>query len=210
MSLTGYQNAAYAEKYKELVDAVRTAEIRVKGNPGKLTEAVARYYYKLMAYKDEYEVARLHTDGQFLSQVKSTFDGDYKLRFHLAPPLLAKRDAVTGELQKMEFGAWILPVFAVLAKLKGLRGTPLDIFGYTHERRTERQLIKDYRATIEGLLQGLTDRNYNVAVDIASIPEHIRGYGHVKDAHLKKAKEAEAALLLSFNRPVQPEQKRAA
>ncbi len=210
MSLTGYQNEAYAEKYKDLVDAVRTAEIRVKGNPGKLTEAVARYYYKLMAYKDEYEVARLHTDGHFLSQLKSTLDGDYKLRFHLAPPLIAKRDAVTGELQKMEFGAWILPVFAVLAKLKGLRGTPLDIFGYTHERRTERQLIKDYRATIEGLLTGLTDRNFNVAVDIASIPEHIRGYGHVKDAHLKKAKEAEAALLLSFNRPVQPEQKRAA
>ncbi|MCC7037531.1 MAG: indolepyruvate ferredoxin oxidoreductase family protein [Alphaproteobacteria bacterium] len=210
MSLTGYQNAAYAEKYKELVDAVRTAEIRVKGNPGKLTEAVARYYYKLMAYKDEYEVARLHTDGQFLSQLKNTFDGDYKLRFHLAPPLLAKRDAVTGELQKMEFGAWILPVFGILAKLKGLRGTPLDIFGYTHERRMERQLIKDYRATIEGLLQGLTDRNYNVAVDIASIPEHIRGYGHVKEAHLKKAKEAEAALLLSFNRPIQPEQKKAA
>ena len=210
MSLTGYQDTKYAAKYKELVDAVRTAEIRVKGNPGKLTEAVARYYYKLMAYKDEYEVARLHTDGQFLSQLKNTFDGDYKLRFHLAPPLLAKRDAVTGELQKMEFGAWVLPVFGILAKLKGLRGTPLDIFGYTHERRMERQLIKDYRATIEGMLQGLTDRNYNVAVDIASIPEHIRGYGHVKEAHLKKAKEAEAALLLSFNKPVQPEQKKAA
>jgi indolepyruvate ferredoxin oxidoreductase len=210
MSLTGYQDTKYAAKYKELVDAVRTAEIRVKGNPGKLTEAVARYYYKLMAYKDEYEVARLHTDGQFLSQLKNTFDGDYKLRFHLAPPLLAKRDAVTGELQKMEFGAWVLPVFGILAKLKGLRGTPLDIFGYTHERRMERQLIKDYRATIEGLLPALTDRNYNVAVDIASIPEHIRGYGHVKEAHLKKAKEAEAALLLSFNRPIQPEQKKAA
>ncbi|HYD18834.1 MAG TPA: DUF6537 domain-containing protein, partial [Patescibacteria group bacterium] len=129
---------------------------------------------------------------------------------HLAPPLLAKRDPQTGEARKMEFGAWILPVFRVLAKLKGLRGTPLDIFGYTAERRTERQLIRDYRETIEGLLQGLTPRNYNVAIDIANIPEMIRGYGHVKEAHLRRAKEAEAALLLSFNKPAQPEQKRAA
>ncbi|MBI1214348.1 MAG: indolepyruvate ferredoxin oxidoreductase family protein [Alphaproteobacteria bacterium] len=194
-SLTGYQNAGYAQKYKKLVDAVRAADIEIKGNPDKLTEAVARYYYKLMAYKDEYEVARLYTDGQFLSQIKSTFDGDYKLKFNLAPPLLAKRDPETGHLKKMEFGPWVLNVFKVLAKLKGLRGTPLDIFGYTAERKLERKLIADYKKNIETLLQKLTAANYDTAVALAEVPEHIRGYGHVKEAHLKKAKETEAALL---------------
>ncbi|MEZ0262977.1 MAG: indolepyruvate ferredoxin oxidoreductase family protein [Alphaproteobacteria bacterium] len=211
MSLTGYQNAAYAEKYKELVDAVRMADIRLKGNPGKLTEAVARYYYKLMAYKDEYEVARLYTDGQFLSQLKSTFDGDIKLRFNLAPPLFAKRDPVTGELRKMELGAWIFPLFGLLAKMKGLRGTPLDIFGYTHERKMERQLIKDYKATVTGMLDKLNAGNYDLAVSIAMIPEEIRGYGHVKDDHLKKAKEKEASLLAQFGgQPVANGQQKAA
>ncbi len=210
MSLTGYQNAAYANRYKALVDTVREAEIRLKGNPGKLTEAVARYYYKLMAYKDEYEVARLYTDGQFISQLKNTFGGDYKLRFNMAPPLLAKRDAVTGQLQKMEFGPWVLQAFKVLAKMKSLRGTPLDIFGYTAERRMERQLIKDYKRTLEDILARLNGANYEVAVEIASIPEHIRGYGHVKEEHLKKAKAAEAALLEKFGRPAAPEQKKAA
>ncbi len=210
MSLTGYQNEAYAAKYKRLVDAVREAEIRVRGNPGKLTETVARYYYKLMAYKDEYEVARLYTDGQFLSQVKNTFDGDFKINFNLAPPLLAKRDSVTGHLKKMEFGPWILPVFGLLAKLKGLRGTPLDVFGYTAERKMERQLIKDYKKTVSELLPNLSARNYDTACDIAAIPEYIRGYGHVKEEHLKKAKAAEAQLLEKFNNPQAPEQKKAA
>jgi len=163
-----------------------------------------------MSYKDEYEVARLQTDGQFLNQLKSTFDGDYKLKFHMAPPLLAKRDPVTGHLRKMEFGPWVLHVFRALAALKGLRGTPLDIFGYTAERRMERQLIKDYKKTVEGMLSSLTARNYDIAVEIASIPEHIRGYGHVKEDHLKKAKEQEAALLARFNAPGEPEQKKAA
>ncbi|MDE1153892.1 MAG: indolepyruvate ferredoxin oxidoreductase family protein [Micavibrio sp.] len=210
MSLTGYQNSSYADKYKKLVDAVREAEIRVRGNPGKLTETVARYYYKLMAYKDEYEVARLYTDGQFLSQLKNTFEGDVKLKFNLAPPLLAKRDPVTGQLQKMEFGQWILPLFRVMAKMKPLRGTPLDIFGYTAERKMERQLITDYKNTIKDLLQKLDNRNYSFACDIAAIPEHIRGYGHVKEDHLKKAKLAEADLLVKFNNPPAPEQKKAA
>ncbi len=210
MSLTGYQNEAYAAKYKRLVDAVREAEIRVRGNPGKLTETVARYYYKLMAYKDEYEVARLYTDGQFLSQVKNTFDGDFKLNFNLAPPLLAKRDSVTGHLKKMEFGPWILTAFQMLAKLKGLRGTPLDVFGYTAERKMERQLIKDYKKTLTDLLPNLSNRNYDTACDIAAIPEYIRGYGHVKDEHLKKAKAAEAQLLEKFSNPQAPEQKKAA
>ena len=200
-SLSGYQSAAYAQKYKALVDAVRAADEKLNGKAGALSEAAAKYYYKLMAYKDEYEVARLHTDGQFLSQIKQTFDGDFKLEFNLAPPLLAKRDPVTGHLRKMKFGPWILDVFGVLAKLKTLRGTPLDIFGYTAERKMERKLIVDYKKTAEEILPRLTADNYAVAVDILSIPEHIRGYGHVKDRHLEEAKKKEAALLEKFGNP---------
>ena len=128
----------------------------------------------------------------------------------MAPPLISKRDPVTGQLQKMEFGPWILHLFRVMEKMKFLRGTPFDIFGYSAERRMERQLIKDYKKLLESLLTSLTPRNYEIAVKLASIPEDIRGYGHVKEEHLKKAKEIEAALLLSFNKPVQPEQKKAA
>ena len=203
-SLTGYQSAAYARQYKTLVDVVRAAD---KG--GKLTEAVARYYYKLMAYKDEYEVARLYTDGQFLSQIKQTFDGDIKIKFNMAPPLLARRDPETGHLQKMEFGPWMLNAFKVLAKLKFLRATPLDIFGHSAERRMERQLIVDYKQTIEKLLSGLTSENHALAVAIASIPEHIRGYGHVKEKHLAEAKKQEAELLKKFSTPLLDRQKAA-
>ncbi len=203
MSLTNYQSAGYAEKYKSLVSKTRAAEQKIKGESGKLTEAVARYYYKLMAYKDEYEVARLYTDGQFLSQIRQTFDGNYKIKFNLAPPLLAPRDAITGQLRKKEFGPWIFNAFKVLAKLKMLRGTPLDVFGYTAERRMERQLIRDYKSLIEQILPALTAENYDLAVDIASIPEHIRGYGHVKEAHLKKAKLREAELVGKFFNPIQ-------
>ncbi len=210
ISLTGYQNAAYAAQYKTLVDAVYAADEKLNGKTGKLTEAVAKYYYKLMAYKDEYEVARLYTDGQFLGQIKQTFDGDIKLKFNMAPPLLARHDPVTGHLKKMEFGPWMLNVFRVLAPLKVLRGTALDIFGYSAERRLERQLIVDYKKTIEGLLSGVTADNYATAVEIAAIPEHIRGYGHVKEKHLTEAKKKEAELLKKMGETAQPEQKKAA
>jgi indolepyruvate ferredoxin oxidoreductase len=199
-SLTGYQSSFYAKKYKSLVDQVKATEEKLNGKAGPLTEAVAKYYYKLMAYKDEYEVARLYTDGQFLNQIKNTFDGDVRIRFNLAPPLLAKRDE-QGHLKKSEFGAWILPLFGILAKLKFLRGTPLDIFGYTDERKMERQLVRDYKSTIEGLLPQISSANYETAVQIASIPEFIRGYGHVKEAHLEKAKKSEADLLEKFKNP---------
>ncbi len=195
-SLTDYQSASYAAQYKALVDAVQAAD-----KQGALTEAVARYYYKLMAYKDEYEVARLYTDGAFLAQLNKTFAGDIRLKFNLAPPLLAKRDAKTGELQKMEFGLWILKAFQLLAPLKVLRGTPLDIFGYTAERRMERQLIRDYKKTVETLLANMTPANYAAAVAIASVPEHIRGYGHVKEQHFKDAKKKESALMAAFLAP---------
>ncbi len=209
--LTRYQNAAYAERYRRLVEAVRKAETdKAPGKQG-LTEAVARYLYKLMAYKDEYEVARLYTDGNFLKQVAKTFDGqDLRFEFHLAPPLLAKPDPTTGVPRKMSFGPWMMTAYRVLAGLKGLRGTAFDIFGYTHERRTERQLIKDYEALIAEILAKLTPDNHALAVGLASIPEKIRGFGHVKARHLDTAKKEETALLADFRSGPKPEVKLAA
>jgi indolepyruvate ferredoxin oxidoreductase len=202
--LTAYQNAAYAQRYEDMVVRVQRAEAeRARGATG-LAETVARYYYKLLACKDEYEVARLYTDGAFLRAVRDQFEGDYRLKFHLAPPLFARRDPATGELKKQQFGPWMLRAFGLLAALKGLRGTPFDIFGYTAERRRERQLIADYEAVIAELLAGLTPENHELAIAIAAIPEHIRGYGHVKDAHLEKAKAEEAALLRAFRDPTAP------
>ena len=154
-----------------------------------------------MAYKDEYEVARLYTSGDFQKKLQQQYEGDYKLRFHLAPPLLAKKDA-QGRLIKQEFGGWMLTVFKAMAKFKFLRGGALDIFGYTAERKMERQLIGDYFATVEGLLATLDGGNVDLAAEIAAIPEHIRGYGHVKDEHLHQAKAREAELLAQWHNPL--------
>ncbi len=195
--LTEYQDAKYAARYRALVDRVRAAETG-QGLGTKLADAVVRYYFKLMAYKDEYEVARLYTRPEFLQRVNAMFDGDFKLKFHLAPPRLNKPDPVTGEAKKSEFGPWMLPAFKLLAKLKGLRGTAFDVFGKTDERRMERQLIADYERTIEELLAKLDRDRHATAVAIASVPEEIRGYGHVKLRHLKAAKAKEADLLASF------------
>jgi indolepyruvate ferredoxin oxidoreductase len=195
--LTDYQNAAYAGEYKSLVEKVRSAEQQKAPGSSALTEAVARYAFKLMAYKDEYEVARLHTSPEFRRQIEQTFEGKYSLHFHLAPPLLAKKDG-EGHLVKAEYGSWMYKAFGLLAKLKGLRGTALDIFGYTAERRMERQLIVDYRKTIDEILTRLDTGNVALAAEIAAIPEQIRGYGHVKEAHLAKAKAKEAELLAQF------------
>jgi indolepyruvate ferredoxin oxidoreductase len=197
--LTGYQNAALAQRYKALVDKVRAAEQKI-GQTG-LAEAVALYYSKLLSYKDEYEVARLYTEAAFQAGLSRQFDGDYKLKFHLAPPLFSSRDPQTGQLIKQEFGAWMLPAFRMLAKLKGLRGTKLDVFGYTEERKTERKLIADYETMIEELLATLSAQNHPLAIKLASIPDDIRGYGHVKDAHLEKAKKKEADLLHQWRNP---------
>jgi indolepyruvate ferredoxin oxidoreductase len=191
--LTAYQNAAYAKQYREFVDEVRMVEAKL-GDTRPLTTAVARYLYKLMAYKDEYEVARLYTDGAFAQKISALFEGDARLKFHLAPPLFAKRDT-HGHLIKQEFGPWMMSAFRLLAKLKFLRGTKLDLFGYTAERREERALVQEYRATVGNLLPSLTRETLAKAVALASIPEDIRGYGHVKDRHLKAAKQKEAALL---------------
>lgn len=198
--LTDYQDAAYAQQYRALVERVRTHEAQRAPGSTALSAAVARYAFKLMAYKDEYEVARLYTRGDFQRRVQQQFEGDYQLRFHLAPPLFAKKDA-NGQPIKREYGPWMFSAFKLLARLKFLRGGKLDVFGYTAERRGERQLIADYLATVNTLLQRLDNDNVGLAAQIASIPEHIRGYGYVKDAHLHEAKAREAALLAQWRNP---------
>ncbi|MGA9911992.1 MAG: DUF6537 domain-containing protein, partial [Paraburkholderia sp.] len=180
--LTAYQDATYARHYQNLVERVRAAEQRI-GKGTKLTAAVSKYYFKLMAYKDEYEVARLYTDGRFKESLKEQFEGKISLRFNLAPPLLAKKDA-KGHLVKREYGQWVWYAFHVLARLKFLRGTAFDVFGFTAERKTERQLITEYRQTVEALLSDLNESNLADAVELASWPERVRGFGHVKDANL--------------------------
>ncbi|SDR62272.1 indolepyruvate ferredoxin oxidoreductase family protein [Paraburkholderia tuberum] len=179
--LTAYQNRAYASRYSSFVEKVRAAEAPLAST--QLTEAVARYLFKLMAYKDEYEVARLQTAPEFTAKIAAMFEGDYKLVHHLAPPLLAKHNE-KGELVKQAFGPWMRRAFRGLARLKGLRGTGLDPFGYTDERRTERALIGEYRACIEELLTALSTHNLTLALEIARLPEEIRGYGHVKARNL--------------------------
>jgi indolepyruvate ferredoxin oxidoreductase len=196
--LTGYQDAAYARRYKDVVVRVQRAESeRAKGMAG-LALAVARNYFKLLAYKDEYEVARLYADPAFLAKVRANFDGDYKLRFHLAPPLIAARDAASGEARKMEFGPWMLGAFRVLAKLKGLRGTALDVFGLSEERRTERRLIAEYEATVDALLAGLAHDNHALAVEIAAVPDRIRGFGPVKARSVTEAAARQAELMARY------------
>jgi indolepyruvate ferredoxin oxidoreductase len=205
--LTAYQNAAYAARYKTLVERVRAAESEL-GAGTALTEAVARYFFKLMAYKDEYEVARLHSDSAFMRRIQDMFEGGYRLKYHLAPPIFNKPDPHTGEARKSEFGPWMKTAFGILAKLKFLRGTALDVFGHSEERRTERQLIAEYEATVAELLERLGRENHALAVEIASVPEHIRGFGHVKRRHLDGARTREAALLAQF-RKVHPAAKAA-
>jgi indolepyruvate ferredoxin oxidoreductase len=190
--LTAYQNAGYARGYSDFVEKVRQAEAPL----GKtaLTEAVARYLFKLMAYKDEYEVARLHTGSAFAEQIGAMFEGDYTIVHHLAPPLFSRRND-KGELVKRAFGPWVRVAFRALAGMKCLRGSRLDIFGYTHERRTERGLIQEYRASIEEILGALSADRMSLAVELASIPQDIRGLGHVKARHLDAARPKWQALL---------------
>jgi indolepyruvate ferredoxin oxidoreductase len=195
--LTGYQDAAYATRYQVLVGRVRISEQDKVGGT-RLAEAVARYYAKLLAYKDEYEVARLYTSGEFMKRIEGMFEGAYKVKFHLAPPLLARPDPLTGEPRKMQFGPWMLRAFGLLAKLKFLRGTALDPFGSTAERRMERALIAEYEQTVETLLEGLTPGNHALAVEIASVPETIRGFGHIKAKSVDAARRKQAELLHRF------------
>ena len=184
--LTAYQDAAYAQRYLELVTRVRQAD---SGADQALSRAVARYYFKLLAYKDEYEVARLYSEPAFRQALEAQFEGDYRLHFHLAPSWLAKPDPRTGAPIKREFGPWMLKVFGVLARFKFLRGSVFDPFGHSAERKVERALIGEYEALVELLLKEQRPDNYRTAVALAELPEQIRGYGHVKEHALAKVRE---------------------
>lgn len=177
--LTEYQNKDYAQTYQNLVARVKQAEDKLKlGN--KLTMAVAKYAFKLMAYKDEYEVARLYTNGEFREKLNAQFEGDFSIKFNLAPPLFSKKDNA-GHLIKVEFGSWMWQAFKILAKLNGLRGTKLDIFGYTEERKAERKIAAHYQRMMLELCEHLTANNLDTAIALANLPEHVRGYGHIKE-----------------------------
>ena len=197
--LTDYQDAAYAQRYRALVDKVATAEHGVLGIEGELSAAVAQNYAKLLAYKDEYEVARLYSSPAFAARLKQQFDGDFRLGVHLAPPLLSRRDPLTGRYPKVEFGPWILQAFRLLAPLKRLRGTALDVFGYAKHRRLERQLISEYEQTIEKVLAELTVANHSTAVQLASQPALIRGFDVVKEAAVAEQAELREQLLAEFS-----------
>ncbi len=194
--LTEYQDAAYAKRYEALVDKVRHAEARI-GKGDALTRAVARYLSKLMAYKDEYEVARLYVNGDFEKRLNDAFEGEFTLKYNLAPPLLAKRDA-QGRLVKSQYGAWMAHAFRWLAPFKRLRGTFLDPFGRTAERRMERALIRDYEALIDEIDGALSKQNHEVAIALASLPERIRGFGHVKQRNVEAVAVERNALLARF------------
>jgi indolepyruvate ferredoxin oxidoreductase len=203
--LADYQNDAYAARYGRLVAEVRTAEAKLGAPFGDgqyaLTEAVAKNLHKLMAYKDEYEVARLYADPAFLERLKSSFEGDWKVKLHLAPPMFSKKDA-HGHLIKKQYGPWILSAMRVLAKMKFLRGTALDVFGKTEERKMERQLIADYEALVKEVIGGLTAEKLPLAFELANLPDSMRGYGHVKDNNVNAARVKWNALLAKWRAPV--------
>ncbi len=190
--LTDYQNAAYAQRYRAVVERVREAEAPL--HKTTLTEAVVRNLFKLMAYKDEYEVARLHTDAAFLQKINGMFEGDYTLNYHLAPPLMAKAND-KGELQKQKFGPRMRTGFKLLKHFKWLRGSALDVFGYAQERRTERALIDEYQAHIAQVIATLNPSNHALAVEMARVPEQIKGFGHVKARNVTAAREKWSLLL---------------
>ncbi len=196
--LTEYQDVAYADKYRKFVNRVRTVEADTGTKQRCLSEAVAKYLFKLMAYKDEYEVGRLYSDGKFLEDVAEKFTGDYSLKFYLAPPVFAKIDTETGLPRKKQYGPRMMKMFGWLAKFKKLRGTAFDPFGRMAERKMERQLIVDYQNTVSSLLENLTKHNIGLASEVASVPEFIRGYGHVKIRHVKEAKAKQEELLAAY------------
>lgn len=200
--LTAYQNAAYAKRYTDRVQKIRALEKSLMPHAISLTEAVARHYYKLLAYKDEYEVARLYADPAFMEKINATFEGDFKLNFHLAPPLWAH--GKDGEApRKRSYGPWMMTAFRLLARLKFLRQTPLDPFGYTHDRKLEKALLADYENLLDTLGTGLTVDNHDAAVKLASMPDRMRGYGPVKERYVKQAHKVEEQLLNDFHNPPQ-------
>jgi len=205
--LTAYQNAAYAEQYRQLVERVaqRERQLAPEARTPRLAMAVARNLFKLMAYKDEYEVARLYTDGGFQQQLREQFEGDYTLRFHMAPPLLARKDPHTGIPRKIALGPATLPVMRVLARLKGLRGSWLDPFGHSAERRMERELIDEYRRVVQTLLDHLSPANLPQAASIAALPDKVRGFGHVKAASVASYRRSLQQMLQHYGPPASPD-----
>jgi indolepyruvate ferredoxin oxidoreductase len=207
--LTAYQSRRYAARLRRLVERVAERERALADGRDDLARAAARYYFKLLAYKDEYEVARLFTDGSFRRQLEAEFEGDYRVEWHAAPPRIPlplvdrvfdRRDPITGRTRKIALGPWMFRFLAVLAKFKFLRGTPFDPFGRTEHRRLERRLIGEYERTIEELLDGLGPENRDLAVAIASLPEHVRGFETVKEEQLAAAQAKQAELLDAFRR----------
>ncbi|RME61668.1 MAG: hypothetical protein D6782_13660 [Alphaproteobacteria bacterium] len=196
--LTAYQDCRYASRYRALVERVRAREALCGQTSEALARTVAHNAAKLMAYKDEYEVARLYTDGDFAQALARTFAGKPKPYFHLAPPLLARRDPDTGLPRKRMFGPWLWPVLKGLARLKGLRGTWADVFGYQAERRLERQLIADYFALVEELCAKLGPANHGLALKLAALPERVRGFGHIKARQVAEMRAQQARLLANF------------
>jgi indolepyruvate ferredoxin oxidoreductase len=196
--LCAYQDAAYAARYRSLVAKVLPIDAGFPEKGEALGTAVARYFYKLLAYKDEYEVARLYSDGRFMRALKEEFEGDLRLEYHMAPPILQRRDPRTGRYPKRRFGRGTMLLYRILTRLRFLRGTRFDPFGYSPHRRIERALIVEYEATMGGVLGGLNEANYDLAVEIASYPELIRGYDTVKEEHLARAKARLADLLQRF------------
>jgi indolepyruvate ferredoxin oxidoreductase len=184
--LTDYQDAAYAARYRDRLDRVAETEQEVAPGSFELTLAVAKAYFRLLAYKDEYEVARLHTSGDFLPTLKQNFGEDFKLRFHFSPPLFAAIDPETGRPKKYEFGGWMLPVLRLMARLKFLRGTRFDPFGRSPERRAERQLIVEYEQLLDEILEGFEPRKFGLAVEILGLAESIKGYGPIKEQSIER------------------------
>ena len=197
--LTGYQNARYADRYAAALDRIRSAEACL-GASEDLAVSAGKSLAKLMAYKDEYEVARLFAESGFLRDVLARFEGRPRVSFHLAPPLIARRDPVSGRLRKRQFGPWLLPVFKVLARLKVLRGSWADPFGYSLERKTERALVVEFEQILDVLAQGLRPDNLEVAIKIARLPSEIKGFGHVKEAAIQAYRQRNAELMRDFSR----------
>jgi indolepyruvate ferredoxin oxidoreductase len=193
-----------ADRYEALVRKSQASMAEKGISDEALLIKLAQNYFKLLAYKDEYEVARLYSDGSFKALLADQFEGDYKLKFHLAPPLIAPRDKHTGLPRKITFGGWMMPMFSLLAPLRILRGTALDPFGYTLDRRLERQQIKEYETLVEQCLAKLDTRNMATVTALIALPEQIRGFGHIKEQSMQRAKIAQDALLLQLDAKAEP------
>jgi indolepyruvate ferredoxin oxidoreductase len=199
--LIDYQDQAYAQRYADVVKRVVAAETKAVPHERALGEAAARYLHKLMAYKDEYEVARLHSDPAFKAQLDAMFPNGYSMKYNLAPPMISKRESETGHLVKRQFGPWMKTALGWLMKFRWLRGGGLDVFGKTEERAQERKMIEDYIEELDEICASLTPQNHTAAVVLASVPDEIRGYGHVKEKSIAEVRVIRQARRTAFRGP---------